>query len=581
MASYIELSKNTTLPSASSAGKASVGLNNDGSIVVSGNNGTPTILPSIPTTDHTSYVAKLTQNASTIITSGTPFITGSIYRIQSYNGGGDFSNIAYVLEGTINTAGCIFIATGTTPTGWGSTDIDQLLPPSSSIIENTLGFTPEWKTLDLNTYYFNFSQSLDTNKIIPFLSPNITIDQKTSDKFPFVVVNPTGYQYRDYSFNSPSDDYVISTLTQPDGKILVGGPFLSIGGGNIAHLARLEANGNIDVSFNTGSIINDNVQSISLQHDNKIIIGGQFTLGGRYGLARVDSTGSLDTSFNNGGSGFGDYVWTTAIQPDGKILVSAVSNIYNGDTVPYGIMRVNLNGTWDTSFNNGGNGVSYGNTYAIALQSDGKILVGGTFEQYNGISVPTGSIRLDSTGSLDTSFNNGGSGFNGIVYSLVIQPDGKILVGGNFNTYNGAGVSSGLIRLDSTGSLDTSFNSGGNGFNTGANINSILLQSDGSMIVGGLYGTYNEINANCIIKLDSSGSIINTFEGANSFDDEIATISSLSDQKIVVGGYFNQYNQQTANAIIGLNTAYDVVVRAPSSSNSYLYKTPIEVKLFN
>ncbi len=159
-----------------------------------------------------------------------------------------------------------------------------------------------------------------------------------------------------------------------------------------------------------------------------------------------------------------------------RFLVGGYFASYNGTTSRY-IIRLNSDGSIDTSFNIG-TGFTNGVT-AITLQSYGEILVGGYFASYNG-TTSNKIIGLNSNGSIDTSFNIG-RGFNDYVYTIILQPDGKILVGGYFDSYNGT-TSRYIIRLNSNGSIDTSFNIGA-GFD--GSVRTIILQPDGKILVGG------------------------------------------------------------------------------------------------
>src|SRR5205085_563557 len=130
------------------------------------------------------------------------------------------------------------------------------------------------------------------------------------------------------------------------------------------------------------------------------------------------------------------------VQSDGKIVVGGSFTSYNGDAAASDkIMRLNADGTRDTSFNAGGvgaNAVNFIGVEAVAVQSDGKIVVGGGFTSYNLDATASDKImRLNADGSLDTTFNAGGAGADNNVRALAVQPDEKIVIGGNFTTYNG------------------------------------------------------------------------------------------------------------------------------------------------
>lgn len=237
--------------------------------------------------------------------------------------------------------------------------------------------------------------------------------------------------------------------------------------------------------------------------------------------------GLTDPGFNIG-SGFGPDQWTGKCevivqQSDGKLIVGGQFTEFNGQSAPY-IVRLNLDGTPDTGFSSQFQ-ASWGyNVRAIALQDDGKILIGGTFNEINGVT-RNRIARLNSNGTLDESFNPA-SGFNQEVTAIDIQEDGKILVGGLFTTFDYIWGGSqtparGLARLNSNGSLDTSFDSG-NGFagSTGIGqrrIHKILVQPDGKILVSGHFSIYNDQTAILLLRLNTDGTVDDTFNANDNF----------------------------------------------------------------
>jgi uncharacterized delta-60 repeat protein len=339
----------------------------------------------------------------------------------------------------------------------------------------------------------------------------------------------------------------VETITlQPDGKILVGGFFLSYNETTQLRITRLNPDGTRDTSFNiieTG--FNSVVETIARQPDGKILVGGGFTsydgTAQNY-ITRLNSDGSRDTGFNIG-TGFNGRVETIAIQSDGKILVGGFFTSYNG-TTQLCITRLNPDGTRDTSFNSG-SGFSQ-IVYAITLQPDGKILVGGGFTSYNG-TAQNYITRLNSDGSIDTSFNIG-TGFNSVVETITRQPDGKILVGGGFLSYNGTAQNY-ITRLNSDGSRDTGFNIG-TGFNGVPD--TIAIQSDGKIVLGGGFTSYNETTQLRITRLNPDGTRDTSFNIGTGFSQVVNSIAIQSDGKILVGGAFTSYNGTAQNYITRL-----------------------------
>ena len=305
--------------------------------------------------------------------------------------------------------------------------------------------------------------------------------------------------------------------------------------------------GSIDPSFAYGSGFNGAVFSTAIQSDGKIVVGGYFngyneTTANQ--IIRLNIDGSRDTSFAYG-NGFNNDVLSIVIQSDGKIVVGGRFTGYN-ETSANQIIRLNIDGSIDTSFVYGTG--FYNTVRYIAIQSDDKILVGGDFTYYNG----TGAnriIRLNSDGSVDTSFVNG-AGFNNPVFSIAIQSNGKIVVSGQFSDYDGTGANH-IIRLNSDGSIDTSFVYG-TGFSGGLAY-SIAIQSDDKILLGGYFSEYNGIPASAIIRLNTDGSIDTSFV-YGTFTNEVDSIVIQSDGKILLGGSFTTYNGTSANRIVSLNS---------------------------
>jgi uncharacterized delta-60 repeat protein len=300
----------------------------------------------------------------------------------------------------------------------------------------------------------------------------------------------------------------------------------------------------------------------------KILVGGSFS--GYNGnvqnqIIRLNSNGIRDTSFIIGDGFSYDYasVEKIAIQSDGKIVVGGYFTSYNGTPQNY-ITRLNSDGTRDTSFTVG-TGFD-GLVYAIAVQSDGKILVGGSYSTFNGTS-QNGIVRLNSDGTRDTSFVIG-TGFNGPVSTIAIQSDGKILVGGGhggYSTFNGTSQN-GIVRLNSDGTLDTGFT-----FVTGffSEIHAVAVQSDGKILIGGdfiILDEFGNLLHARIARLNFDGSRDTSFT-MGGFNERVYTIAIQSDGKIVVGGgesygYITRLNaDSTIDTSFVIGTGFDQTVK--------------------
>ena len=232
--------------------------------------------------------------------------------------------------------------------------------------------------------------------------------------------------------------------------------------------------------------------SIATQPDGKVLIGGYFTLidgvTRRY-FARLNANGSLDTSFEPGGTapytGANYVVYSVATQPDGKVLIGGQIVQVNGVS-RVGVARLNGDGSLDTSFNPATNDGNY-IVWSVVVQPDGKILIGGGF--FRG--------RLNADGSWDTSFDRG-SGPNSIVWSVALQPNGKVLIGGGFTQVNGV-TRNRIARFNANGSLDTDFDPG-SGANSGV-VYSVARQADGKALIGGSFTQVGGVARNRIARL--------------------------------------------------------------------------------
>jgi uncharacterized delta-60 repeat protein len=320
----------------------------------------------------------------------------------------------------------------------------------------------------------------------------------------------------DTAFNpgAGTDEPVSTIALQADGKIIIGEMFTTYNGASRNGIARLNADGSLDTAFNPSAGADEPVSTIVVQANGKIIIGGHFsTYNGiaRNRIVRLNADGSLDMTFNPGVGANGN-LWTTVVQADGKIIIGGPFTTYNG-IARSRIARLNADGSLDTTFNPGrgaygliGQTTDVGIVQTTAVQANGKIIIGGDFTTYN-VTARSNIARLNADGSLDTAFNVG-IGANGDVSNITVQADGKIIIGGIFTTYNGS-PRNGLARLNTDGSLDTTFNPG-----AGADgvVSTIVVQADGKIIIGGMFFTNNNGTArNYLMRLNADGSLDTTF----------------------------------------------------------------------
>jgi uncharacterized delta-60 repeat protein len=361
----------------------------------------------------------------------------------------------------------------------------------------------------------------------------------------------------DMSFDSWSwfNRDVYTTAIQSDGKILVGGIFQTYDTTPANRIIRLNPNWSIDNTFNIWNWFDNNrINKILIQNDGKILVWGSFTwynwtTANR--IIRLNDDGSRDYSFNIW-SGFSRYVHDIATQDDGKILVWWDFSDYQLFFYDK-IIRLNSDWSIDNTFEDNNLFFSSYPVNTIAIQNDGKILVGGNFFEWTYVQTNR-IIRLNSTGSWDTSFNIW-AWFNNNVEKILIQNDGKILVWGSFTWYNWTSANR-IIRLNIDWSIDNAFDIW-NWFNW--TVNTLNIQNDGKILVWGSFTWYNWTTANRIIRLNIDWSIDNTFYIWNWFNTwfllnvEVTDINIQTNGNIIVWGTFQNFNGNTSKWIVRLS----------------------------
>ncbi len=331
---------------------------------------------------------------------------------------------------------------------------------------------------------------------------------------------------------------------QPDGKILVAGQYINYNGTAVNCIVRLNANGTLDNTFTPGTGTNAGIWGCKVLPDGKILLHGGFT--GYNGVpsnrvVRLNANGTKDTSFAIG-TGPSDYVESAVVQPDGKIILAGRFTSYNGTDVNR-ICRVNANGTLDNTFTVGVGANE--RIREVALQPDGKIIVVGDFTAYSGVTV--GRIaRLNANGSVDTTFNSGGSGALSKIWTVKIQPDNKILIGGEFQAYNGMAAKH-IARLSTNGLPEAAFNSPNAANGT---VMSIFVENNGQIIIGGSFNAYGTTQRKNLARINANGDLDTNFTIGTGFDNWVNSIERQTDGKLLLGGNFTTFNGTTKNRII-------------------------------
>jgi uncharacterized delta-60 repeat protein len=354
------------------------------------------------------------------------------------------------------------------------------------------------------------------------------------------------------SFDPNANNQVLSIALQVDGKILVGGLFNvfsgspTIGGQTRNFIARLDPVTGLADSFNPNS--GGRVNTIAPQADGKILVGGFFlgSIGGasRGSIARLDQTTGMADAYNPNSN---DAVNTLVVQESGKALVGGMFTALapnGGATVTRNhLARLETDGRLDQTLNLDLGGPAVGTAvYTTAVQADGKIIIGGVFSSVLGVA-RNNIARLNSDGTLDTSFDPNA---NGTVFTIIVQVTGKLMVGGSFTSIGGQSRNR-IARLDtSTGAAD-SFNP-----NASSTVFAIAVQPDGKMLVGGAFITIGGAARSAVARLDTSGF-------ADSWDPSasgvVRSLAIQADGKILIGGDFTSIGGQPRNHIARLDPA--------------------------
>lgn len=259
------------------------------------------------------------------------------------------------------------------------------------------------------------------------------------------------------------------------------------------------------------------------------------------------------------------------LQNDRKIIGSIGSATYNGYT-KFGLVRFGTNGAIDTGFHYSGSGVdANGYVSALSLQSDGKILVGGSFTNLNG-AARTNLGRLNADGSLDSGFNVNLVGFSGNPGVKVIapSPSGKMLIGGQQFIYSaGADSRTNLIRLNADGTFDSSFNA-----TIGGSIRVIIVQPDEKILIAGRFVTVNGVSRNSVARLNPDGSLDTTFDVGTGVEPALSSVNAmiqLRDGKLLVGGNFTSFNGVQHRYLARLNGGGGPLVSQSTNAGSITF----------
>lgn len=370
-----------------------------------------------------------------------------------------------------------------------------------------------------------------------------------SDTFPAPVrIRQAGAHDPTFERRSWINNIIFTSARDSQGRILIGGYFNGFGSHNNRGISRMLPDGYEDVAFDAPALTSTStpfVKAIDTQTDGKIICGGLFTIGGvtPQNLVRLNEDGSRDSTFNIG-SGPNNEVHAILTLPDGKILVGGRFTSFNG-TACRGIVRLLATGALDTGFSNPAFSASFTSSiYSIAVQSDSKIIVGGSFDASSTSPYRSSVARLNANGTLDSSFDigfgahaAGNTSATSTVNAVCILPDGRVAVGGSFTGFNGTNKNR-FVVLSSSGALDNSYTTGFN--NT---VQALAVTSVGRLMVGGSFTQTTDatpVVTNQLASFMPNGSLNTSF---NALHLARATVYSLNldpeSGRVLVAGSFS------------------------------------------
>ncbi len=394
---------------------------------------------------------------------------------------------------------------------------------------------------------------------------------------------------------------------QPDDKIVIAGR-IDIESDNAILVARYNTNGTLDPSFSVDGIVttligtgDSQAYSVAIQQDGKIVIAGNShnETSSEFTVVRYNSDGTLDHSFGVNGIATTDIgndrdVGTSMIiQPDDKIVVAGYSR--NGTDYDFAVVRYNSDGSLDNTFSVDGIittalGSHYDRASSVALQQDGKIVVGG--RSSSGTNLDFAVVRYNTGGTLDNTFGDNGivttdfGGLNEECYALTIQPDGKIILSGL--SEEGSEGSTAVVRYNSDGTLDNTFSVDGIVTTLigdyGSSGHSIALQQDGKIIVGGISYYNSEHYYYALVRYNSDGTLDHSFDddgklttALGSRCDGCNAIAIQSDNKIIAAGssYMDpDWHISLARYLSGLNVG--MVDFSTDDNFMLIYPNPIQ-----
>ncbi|MGA9333040.1 MAG: delta-60 repeat domain-containing protein [Rudaea sp.] len=356
------------------------------------------------------------------------------------------------------------------------------------------------------------------------------------------------------TFNPMPDGAPMAIALQSDGKIIIASQIQTVGTTPVDDIARLEPDGSLDPDFIGPSAVNGEIKAVAVQADGKILIGGTFDsidTAAHHHLARLNANGTLDSGFAD--PNLDQTVWSIAVQPDGKIFVAGDFTL-SGSTSRGHLARFNGNGTLDTGFADAQ--ICTTRASSVVLQSNGDVVVGGYFAHIGNCSGAPYHFylaRYSSTGVLDATFPD--TAASSAITAIVAGPDDSLYVNGGYAV--GTGGIRLAAKLSANGTLVSNYDDLANDGAT----DSLALQADGKLLIGGTFETVDTQSRHGLARLNANGSLDAGFADLHfsltnvNANGTIYGLAAQSDGKTIAAGNFTLVNGQPRQSMARVNVA--------------------------
>ena len=356
---------------------------------------------------------------------------------------------------------------------------------------------------------------------------------------------------------------------QSDGKILVAGDFNGIGGVTRPGLARLDASGQVDETFQTGFGTGATIGAAFILPENKILVAGTFgtpALDDLHGLARLNPDGSADTTFKPdlGTNSASAHVHAAAVLPDGRfvVLISYPDTVQGAAGTSWQLIRLKADGSFDMASGpidavTGGPLLGSPFVQMLAVTSSGGVLLGGNGPWRLRDGVVRDLARFNANLQPDTSFAPTLSSFYPWAYpwagttAIASLENGKVLVGGGFWRVNGQ-PRRGLARLAADGTVEPGFSVGHGVESDFSGVTALAWQNDGKLLLGGSFTRVNGVTCNGTARLTRTGEVDSSFNIGVGPDGDLSALCVDADGHIWLGGAFTRVNRLFRPALVRL-----------------------------